>query len=457
MKQIKIGLTMVFVVLIALLSSAVLAIETYISIDFDVDDEIRISSIRAEQRNAFYSLFTVYPEDPYFDIGKTVQLLDGNSNVVYSSDFSSPWFAPYERSASKVRVVSDAGVLVERSVVFCNNNGICEPCKGPDCNIFENSLTCSDCDSGSADLYCDLARDGVCDPDCNDVDGDCDLCSPYCFFADQEDFTCAAISGQKCDPVQDCLGGYFVYAEDAADETCCLQGVCRNLGEYVETTAQLENQPSLTITPEGEFASIVQEQGPIEDYCIEELKGIICAEDEFCSGEETEYYHDVFCCIGECIIYKEETNITAPIDYLAEIYEEPPEEVKEIPEEIEEFPEEEIEPELPTEELPIIPEEEPTLLERIDLFYASIFLVGILAIVFFFVIGFKTSASRKMKAEAKPAALDLQSQIDALVARGNNYKQIEQILLQKGFERSVVDIQIRKNYQNRLKLQRMKR
>ncbi|MBW2996879.1 hypothetical protein KY349_00905, partial [Candidatus Woesearchaeota archaeon] len=209
-----------------------------------------------------------------------------------------------------------------------------------------------------------------------------------------------------------------------------------------------------------EFASIVQEQGPIEDYCIEELKGIICAEDEFCSGEETEYYHDVFCCIGECIRYKKEVTVTAPIDYLAEIYEEVPEEIPEEieePEVIEEFPEEEIEPEIPIEEIPIIPEKEPTLLERINLFYASIFLVGILAIVFFFVIGFKTSASRKMKAEAKPAALDLQSQIDALVARGNNYKQIEQILLQKGFERSVVDIQIRKNYQNRLKLQRMRR
>lgn len=442
-----------FLVIVALLTSSVSAVSSYIVAEFNELD-FSLIGIRVEQENAFYELFSGYYEDPYFEPDKTVQLLDSSGAVVYEEVFSIPWYAPYAVSAASVRIVSGSDVLFEKTFSFCNDNGVCEPCEGQGCSIMENSLTCADCASGSADLFCDLRNDGICDPDCNDVDGDCAGCAPYCFFDYMEDFSCSALGGQACDDFTDCVGGFLVYAEDTGDEGCCLQGMCRLMSEYVETTAQLENQPSLTITPEGEFASIVQEQGPIDQYCIEELKGIVCAEDEFCRGEETEYYHDIFCCIGECIRYKEEANITAPIDYLAELYEEPSEEIEEAQEIAGEFPEEEIEP-----ELPIMPEKEPTLLERINLFYASIFLVGILAVVFFFVIGFKTSASRKIKEEQKaaPATVDLQSQIDTLVAQGSNYKQIEQVLLQKGYESSAVDMQIRKNYQNRLRLERMRR
>lgn len=53
--------------------------------------------------------------------------------------------------------------------VLCNQNKICELDKN------ENYLTCpQDCPSGSADNYCDMLKDGICDPDCEiSADVDC--------------------------------------------------------------------------------------------------------------------------------------------------------------------------------------------------------------------------------------------------------------------------------------------
>lgn len=53
--------------------------------------------------------------------------------------------------------------------VICNKNKVCEIDKS------ENYLSCpEDCPSGSADNYCDMVKDGICDPDCEiSADVDC--------------------------------------------------------------------------------------------------------------------------------------------------------------------------------------------------------------------------------------------------------------------------------------------
>lgn len=55
--------------------------------------------------------------------------------------------------------------------VACNANSVCES------GFSENHMNCpADCPSGSGDLLCDFAADGVCDPDCaTAADSDCHL------------------------------------------------------------------------------------------------------------------------------------------------------------------------------------------------------------------------------------------------------------------------------------------
>lgn len=68
---------------------------------------------------------------------------------------------PYFEDGKTVRLFYKNRVVLEQEIVFCNNNGVCEP------SGKENLLSCpSDCKSGSTDNYCDGIFDGICDQDC---------------------------------------------------------------------------------------------------------------------------------------------------------------------------------------------------------------------------------------------------------------------------------------------------
>ena len=77
-----------------------------------------------------------------------------------------------KQSLEFVVLEGEAKVIDKR---VCNANGKCEP------NLGENHKTCpQDCLSGSADGYCDMLKDGICDPDCSvESDQDCQRRFPW--------------------------------------------------------------------------------------------------------------------------------------------------------------------------------------------------------------------------------------------------------------------------------------
>ena len=116
---------------------------------------------------------------------------------------------------------------ISKNVSFCNNDGICQPCFEWPCENIENFLTCpNDCPSGSKDNYCDLQRDGVCDPDCIYYDFDCDECiENRCIYEgyQPENIICSQLGGTNCGKENKCEG-YYTYADDTQG-FCCI-GSC---------------------------------------------------------------------------------------------------------------------------------------------------------------------------------------------------------------------------------------
>ena len=116
---------------------------------------------------------------------------------------------------------------INKTVSFCNNDGICQPCLEWPCENIENFLTCpNDCPSGSKDNYCDLQRDGICDPDCIYHDFDCDECiENICIYEgyQPEDIICSQLGGTNC-PIDKRCEGYYTYADDTQG-FCCI-GSC---------------------------------------------------------------------------------------------------------------------------------------------------------------------------------------------------------------------------------------
>lgn len=485
---------MIALLFLFLCASAVFAEGEYLEVGF-YGDGSGFSSITTGSRNAFYVLFQEYNDDVYdfIDDAKTVQLIDDAGNVLYSESFTSPWFAPYYANSARIKVVSDEGdVLLDTPLTLCNKNNVCEPCEGDMCSVAENSMTCSDCASGSFDGFCDLKEDGVCDPDCSMIDGDCRGCYPDCFFDYMDDFSCDALGGTVCELNDECVGGEFRNTEGDPVDSCCVGGTCRNTEEYIEAKVALENQPSMTYTPSGELASVVEEQG-IGDYCIGTLKGNFCGPEEHCQGEEVEFYYDTFCCIGSCVIdpdvLKEEE--MAEAGAIAPVYEEvapmTPEEAEQYygfgdldDKAIEDLDSEELDPDLydidsddpepaheamsevgeapplfSAETFDDVKEKAENALSKISMVHVAGIILGVLILVFVLVAIFRRGAAKKVGAEVSLSPTSLQSEIDALASQGNDYKHIEQILVGRGFDKSLVDVEIKKNYDKRVEMQRM--
>lgn len=393
----------------------------------------------------------------------------------------------FRKDIFKVKVVSQSSTLFEKQISFCDSDNICEPCTGSDCSLIENVLTCGDCSSGSADNFCDTESDSICDPDCDGdfSDPDCgdDCGEEYCDDDDTSSVPeCARYGGTICEYDEDCIHGLMIFSGDSM--YCCLDGFCANTGEYVETTAEMEAQPSMTITPSGALASDVRSVG-VGKYCLQELGGRFCSFDESCTGNNVEYYKDTFCCMGSCakvpasaveiINYEEAVELTefatdeddlgiAP-DY--DVLDEFPEETWQEFEEGD-FPHEsfaEVDEETPlisTEYVEQVVAAAEEKLDKISFLHVAIVLILVLVVVFLLVGLFKRKASEQISSEVDtsgttaPVKQDLQSDIDSLVSQGNDYKKAEQALIERGYDKAVVDAEIRKNYQQRVALQRKK-
>jgi hypothetical protein len=279
----------------------------YLVINFLVSEKgqdynIQIRSIKTQTRNAYYVLFEQEPDDPYYgdEAKNTVQLLDTSNEIIYQDILTLKWLAQYDNKIAKIRVLSESGeIILETPMSFCNGNGLCEPCSETGCVLAESTLTCNDCRTGTQDNFCDLKRDEICDPDCFGVDGDCSFCDERCYYEEMQNFSCAALGGKICGFREECAGGYLTYSEDS-QHSCCIEGKCRNLGEYAETMSEMQNQPISTITPEGKTAADIYIYGIKEKYCTKTIGGKICSSEEKCDGEEIEYYYGAYCCKGNC-------------------------------------------------------------------------------------------------------------------------------------------------------------
>ena len=130
----------------------------------------------------------------------------------------------------------------QRVVSFCNNDGSCEPCFEGFCENIENFLTCpNDCPSGSRDNYCDLQRDGICDPDCPNYDFDCEECiDNICVYEgiDIQRTFCSELGGTHC-PLSKVCSGHLTYADDTG--TFCCIGNCFERSLTSEQRAQIES------------------------------------------------------------------------------------------------------------------------------------------------------------------------------------------------------------------------
>jgi hypothetical protein len=384
----------------------------------------------------------------------------------------------FEKGISNVKVLSGSSVMIERLISFCNNNGKCEPCEGPSCSLIENTLTCHDCKSGSADGFCDTISDDICDPDCDHdtADPDCQSnCSEDCGMDIDTALFCSDYKGTACETYEDCIGGFMVYAADAM--TCCLGGVCGIEGEYVETSSELKSHPEYTITPNGKSASAVESQG-VDSYCVNSMKGVVCDTDETCNGNSVEFYLGIYCCLGTCtkvqappVVSEPEfsaaeleslydfsemavTNVSAPAVAVEE----------ELP--VGEFPHESIAdapvavPLFSKEGLIDVADSAVQALDNVSFVYLAAIILGILFLVSLLVALFRRGASTQLAKEENVTpilSIDLQPAIDSMVAKGYNYTQVEQWLVQNRYDKSVVDSEIRKNYQKRIELQGQKK
>jgi hypothetical protein len=463
----------------------------YLVLDLSYDGTI-YDYVRLEDYNAYYVLYSDLPEDPFIDPDVNVRLKSADGSVVYEDVLTVPFIADYVPGISRFEVVRSSGeVLLEADISFCDGDGVCEPCLGTGCGSAENFLTCADCPSGSYDNFCDLRQDSICDPDCRYIDGDCETCNSFCFFDDDTDFTCEALSGTVCGSKEDCYGGRFIYSEDAP-ESCCLRGVCRNLGEYVETMAEMQTMPYLTVTPSGAMGADIYDYGGPDHYCVYGLEGRICPEGSVCVGDVEEHVFGHFCCHGDCIdildagtdvsydwpvepltseeievLMAEEERIDDSylVDYSKEDY------FDAVADDYNDAAEQnriELEEDIVGELQEIASQERedqflqylPSSVRGFSMPLVTVGVLSLLLLLLVLIMVFKRSADKKVESapavtrfpqgvQSATAVPDLQQSIDSLVAKGYSYEQVSAMLIKQGHSSQYVRSEIMRNYRSR--------
>ncbi len=175
---------LVILSLVLPVSEALLSKNIYVKIT-PGKEKTTIDNYYLFEYNAFYlsDLATDLPE-------YRLVILDQERRNVVNSTFNKLNFstAPYSPEAFSLAVYYKDKLVAEKLISLCSYNQICEPCKERGCELAENSLSCSDCPSGSSDVFCDLNRDNICDPDCNGIDADCGQCSETICAYDEAKF-----------------------------------------------------------------------------------------------------------------------------------------------------------------------------------------------------------------------------------------------------------------------------
>jgi hypothetical protein len=212
--------------------------QKFFHVGIDSNGQIIYSVI--ENTLYYQGLFFVGQLPP--DNNYTLQIFDSKSQKIKESGIY-PYTnnnIDFDGASSRFVILNNHKQIFTRDISFCNTDGKCDPCQSSECTLMENSLTCSDCPSGGQDYYCDLAKDGICDPDCNNRDADCPECGSACWYTDStlNLTTCRkTFSGEACLPGKQCTGK-FVYADDSGS-LCCTRGECVDDTQVIHTPEPL--------------------------------------------------------------------------------------------------------------------------------------------------------------------------------------------------------------------------
>lgn len=296
---------------------------------FMLDPQKQITEFKVVRDNPFYrlsdkygSVFDIADELPE-NLGEkafSMKLFNSYDEIIYEAEYYANFYIPYFGDIKRIEVYDDQNNIVfSREMSFCNYNSVCESCEGAGCSTMENSATCADCASGGSDNYCDLNKDGICDPDCSNLDRDCAGCSDNeCYYTDSMDISsiCGDYEGEVCATIDECAGEIAGYDENGF---CCI-------GDCIDPTVDEEYLAAEPV--EIEFTGASDDQGQYEDIITDPVElfnmnynGSIPVEDEsgkiLCSNVgksicgifekcvNGDYVHSDDegdeCCTGECV------------------------------------------------------------------------------------------------------------------------------------------------------------
>ncbi|MFC1731648.1 hypothetical protein ACFL6I_15130 [candidate division KSB1 bacterium] len=267
---------MCIVLLIFIVFAITASAETFIHIEPFFEGESagleRISVIE----DSIYYLDEFVTEEEITE--NNIVIKDSQGNMLQQTYNTNYYILPFDEKSSIIEIYVKDNLVFSKTISFCNNNNLCEPCEGEECSLFENVLTCEDCTSGSPDFFCDLLNDGICDPDCNDQDADCSECPETgCFYKDQESFLeCEKnFKGKPCKTGEVCSGD-TVITDDVP--VCCLAECITSVVEVPEEEIPEEDikEPAeITEEPKIEEPEVKPEQDideVPEDYALPEYE-----------------------------------------------------------------------------------------------------------------------------------------------------------------------------------------
>jgi flagellar basal body-associated protein FliL len=356
-------------------------------------------------------------------------------------------------------------LMYQRSIDFCDGDGICEPCFSDDCLVSETFASCGDCSSGSLDNYCDLRSDGVCDPDCEGYDLDCGFCEKDrgCLLSSKsfEEISCDTIGGFNCLTDMSCYDGLVVDTLDSG--ICCVGGFCQ--ADYYGALYDFESEP--------EFDIEYDEKGVVQIFkpTIVDLDNSQLAN----SLSPLPFEQNINLLSAEAAEQKIMEDFST-IDFeISKTGEAVPKEIVELEESEKEFEKS------MQQDFEQTSQEINSPLKPYSFLFIFILIIVVILIVFAFIVSFVRNSKKqipltkeynskqfaqpttqvnqrstqqfaqptnKLSAQNQPAYYDLQKIITDMVKRRYNYSQIKQILIKKGYLSSNVDSEIRKHYSN---------
>jgi len=436
------------------------------------DSDSQSFLISPQNYNQYYR-YTDFRDDATFYPNLQLEMLGSNGSVLYKDFVADVDYYKVLPGFSGFRIIQDGKTIKTQNIILCNNNNICEPCDGPGCTIAESSIVCSDCPSGSSDLFCDLVRDGICDPDCENLDADCKGCDP-CYYSNM---TCESVSGTFCDWGEECVGGYFDkgLADPETDRQCCRIGSCGSLLESVAIQEKTQYDSE-------DFNMNVSEK-PAQSCSA--AGGVLCNWTNECEGEWIYSIEDSMCCRGSCfdanipvpdtpLTDAEQAKFDALNNYIITHQNNLSNETSVVPNQSQnvllkdyEFVDS-VDPERFDQDVGVSNIGNRTIKDFgvtdkvvIDKQRESeLYILGFEPLTFFITLGavvimillsllFFIFKEKNKPVPAVKSGENLQPNINFLVAKGYNYQQIQNILTQKGYSTSLVNQEIRKNYYQR--------